>query len=89
MGILKVKVVPGSSRNRIDGWLGDSLKIRVTARPEKGRANDAVTALLAETLAIPRQDVKISCGGSSPRKTLKINGLSNSEIRSRMPGHED
>ena len=86
MALLKVKVVPGSSRTKIDGWLGESLKIRVTAKPERGRANDAVVALLAETLRVPRQDVSISSGGSSPRKTFKINGLSYAEIRSRLPG---
>ncbi|MGI9178416.1 MAG: DUF167 domain-containing protein, partial [Pirellulales bacterium] len=39
---LRVKIVPGSSRNEIVGWLGDALKIKVTAPPEKGKANDAV-----------------------------------------------
>ncbi len=89
MALLKVKVVPGSSRTKIDGWLGESLKIRVTAKPEKGRANDAVVALLAEILRVPRQDVSISSGGSAQRKTCKINGLSESEIRSLLPGPDD
>jgi len=89
MALLKIKVVTGSSRTKIDGWLGDSLKIRVTAKPEKGRANDAVVALLAETFAIPRHNVSISSGGSVARKTCKINGLSDSKIRSRLPGTAD
>jgi len=83
--MLKVKVVAGSSRTRIDGWLGDSLKIRVTAKPEKGKANDAVVTLLAETLGVRRQDISISSGGTSPRKYFIINNLSESEIRSRLP----
>ncbi len=84
MSLLKIKVVPGSSRNHIAGWLGESLKIRVTAIPEKGKANDAVVPLLADTLRIPEQDVTLSSGASSPQKVIKISGLSHSEIKSRL-----
>ena len=84
MSLLKIKVVPGSSRNHIAGWLGESLKIRVTANPEKGKANDAVVTLLADTLKIPKQDVTLSSGASSPRKIFKISGLSHSEIKTRL-----
>ena len=88
MSLLKIKVVPGSSRNYIAGWLGESLKIRVTAIPEKGKANDAVVTLLADTLKIPKQDVTLSSGASSPRKAFKISGLSHSEIKSRLSDHD-
>ena len=88
MSLLKIKVVPGSSRNYIAGWLGESLKIRVTAIPEKGKANDAVITLLADTLEIPKQDVTLSSGASSPRKVFKISGLSHSEIKSRLSDHD-
>jgi len=84
MSLLKIKVVPGSSRNHIAGWLGESLKIRVTANPEKGKANDAVVTLLADTLKIPKQDITLSSGASSPRKVFKISGLSHSEIKTRL-----
>jgi uncharacterized protein YggU (UPF0235/DUF167 family) len=84
-----VKVVPASSRTRIAGWLGDSLKIRVTAKPEKGKANEAVSAVLAEALAIPNSEISLSSGSSSAIKVLKINMLSNSEIRARLPDHDD
>jgi len=89
MSLLKVKVVPGSSRNQIAGWLGESLKIRVMANPEKGKANDALVSLLADTLRIPKQDVTISSGASSPRKVFKISGLSDPEIKSRLSEPDD
>ena len=87
MALLKVKVVPGSSRTRIDGWLGDSLKIRVTAQPEKGRANEAVGAVLAEALAIPKSEISLSSGSSSARKVLKIKRLSDDEIHARLSAY--
>ena len=87
MALLKVKVVPGSSRTRIDGWLGDSLKIRVTAQPEKGRANEAVGAVLAEALEIPKSEVSLFSGSKSARKIFKINELSDEEINARLSAH--
>ena len=82
--MLSVKVVPGSGRNEIVGWLGNSLKIRVSAVPKRGNANHAIVSLLADALRIRRKNVTISSGTASPRKVVRINGLSESEIRSRL-----
>jgi uncharacterized protein YggU (UPF0235/DUF167 family) len=68
----------------VDGWLGGALKIRVTARPEKGKANEAVISLLADTLQIPKKDISISAGASSPMKVVEISGLAHSEIFQRL-----
>jgi uncharacterized protein YggU (UPF0235/DUF167 family) len=81
---LAVKVVPGSSRSGIAGWLGDTLRVRVTASPERGKANKAVEALLSEVLALPSGGARIVAGESSPRKTVEIIGISESEIRRRL-----
>jgi uncharacterized protein len=81
---LAVKVVPGASRSGIAGWLGDTLKVRVTAPAEQGRANAAVEALLAEALGVSRDDVRIASGTASPRKVVEILGLSEAEVRSRL-----
>ena len=66
MGRLNVKVVPGPSRNQIVGWLGDALKIKVTAPPEKGKANEAVIEMLADHLGISINNITIESGHSSP-----------------------
>jgi uncharacterized protein YggU (UPF0235/DUF167 family) len=81
---LPLKVVPGSSRSGIAGWLGDALRVKVTAAAERGRANAAVEELLSEALALPRGAVKIVAGASSPRKIVEIAGLSEAEIRRRL-----
>ena len=81
MARLNVKVVPGSSRNQIVGWLGDALKIKVTAPPEKGQANEAVIELLAEALDLTTNDIEVLSGHSSPSKIIAINGLDDEAIR--------
>ncbi len=81
---LPVKVVPGSSRNAIDGWLGEALKVRVTAPAERGRANAAVEKLVADALGVPRRLARVVTGGTSARKIVQIDGLSESEVHRRL-----
>jgi uncharacterized protein (TIGR00251 family) len=82
--LLEIKVIPGASRDEIAGWLADILKVRVTAPPERGRANAAVEELVAGVLDLPRESVRVSRGTTSPRKTLEIRGVSEAEIRERV-----
>jgi len=81
---LAVKVVPGASRNEITGWLGESLKVRVTAPPALGHANQAVVALLAERLHVARDRIQVVAGGGAPRKTVEIRGLEAAELGGRL-----
>lgn len=75
MGSIKVKVVPASSRSQIVGWLGDALKIKVAARPEKGKANEEVVKLVAKTLGISPDAIDIESGHASPLKSIAIAGM--------------
>ena len=77
---LKIKVVPKASKNAIAGWLGDELKIMVTAAPEKGKANKAVVEILSKALQLPKQSVKIIAGATSPRKIVELCGISKNEF---------
>lgn len=81
---IPLKVVPGSSRDCIAGWLGDSLKIKVKAPPESGKANIAVVKLLAKTLQIPLDGIAIVRGGSSPRKVVELTGIEPDELDKRL-----
>jgi len=83
---LNVKVVPGASRDGVAGWLADALKLRVRAPAERGRANAAVESLLASVLGVPQERVRIVAGFGSPRKTVEIDGLSESDVRERLSG---
>ena len=81
---LPIKVVPGSSRDCIAGWLGETLKVRVSAPAERGRANAAVERLVAEALGIPAKCARIVTGMTSARKVIEISSLSEAEIHQRL-----
>jgi uncharacterized protein (TIGR00251 family) len=84
-----LKVVPGSTREGIAGWLGDALKVRVRAPAEAGRANAAVVLVVAKALGLPGDAVRIASGTSSPRKILEIEGLDLETLRARIDALRD
>ncbi len=77
---LQVKLSPGASKTKVLGPHGDCLKIAVNAPPEKGKANHALVEFLAELLNIPKQNISIHSGLTSPRKTLLIKGVTKDGI---------
>ena len=86
---LPVRLTPGASADRIDGWDVDAdgrpvLKVRVRARPVEGEANVALTKLLAKTLGVPKSAVSLDRGGQSRTKMLVIEGLSDPELKARL-----
>ncbi len=72
---LPVKVVPGASRSRVVGALGDALKAQVAAPPEGGKANAALCELLALAFGVPARSVQVVSGAGSPRKVVAIAGI--------------
>ena len=78
--IVAVKVVPGSSRDRIVGILGRALKITTSAPPERGKANLAAARTLAKALGLSPCDVVLVSGPSSPRKEFRLVGLSPGDL---------
>lgn len=81
---LHLKVVPGASRTRVAGVLGDRLKVQVAAPPEAGKANKAVIALLAGILGVAKQQVAITAGPSQPTKTVSITGVTVEQVRAKL-----
>jgi len=81
---LALKVVPGASRDRIVGVLGDALKIAVSKPPADGAANKAVIQLLAAQLGLPAASITITRGHSNPRKEVLVTGITPEEFASRL-----
>lgn len=78
-GSLYLRVTPKSARPGIAGLFEGvdgkvSLQIKVTAQPEKGKANEAVIDFLAETLRLPRKAFTLTAGETSRLKTVHIAG---------------
>ena len=91
---LRVRVSPGAGRSRIVGRHGDAWKVRVAEAPERGRANDAVCRLLADTLRLPRARVTLVSGHTAREKVVELDGLAEEEIDRRLeaataPGKDD
>lgn len=70
--VLRVHVQAGAGRSAVVGRFGDALKVKVAAPPEGGRANAAVTELLATTLGVPASGVALVSGQASRSKRFRI-----------------
>ena len=70
-----VRVQPRSSRNAVEGLHGDALKVRLTAPPVEGAANDALVVLLADELGVPRRSIRIITGEKSRYKLVEVDGI--------------
>jgi len=82
--VLAVKVVPGASRDRVVGVLGDCLKVATTAPPERGRANAAVAGILAGALGAALRDLSLRAGAGRAQKEFFVAGVSAAELRRRL-----
>jgi len=82
--IIAVKVVPGSSRDRVVGVLGDQLKIATSAAAEKGKANAAIARTLAKVLGLSVKDVQLESGQTNPQKRFRLMGVTVEDVRARL-----
>ncbi len=82
--IFAVKAVPGSSRTAVCGLLDDMVKIKVSAAPEKGKANKCLLDFLAKQLSVKRNAVKIVSGKSSLVKSLQVSGISVEQLLDKL-----
>lgn len=72
--LLRLKVHPKSGENRVERVSPTHFEVWVKARPEAGRANAAVLALMAAQLGVAAKRLRIARGASSPSKILEVLG---------------
>ena len=80
----RVKVQARARREEVAGAHAGSLRLRVTAPALEGRANDAVRALLAGELRVPRSSIKIVSGERSPQKVVEVAGVDAATVLTRL-----
>ncbi len=78
---IRLRVVPGSRVAQVVGPYEDGWKIRVTAAPERGRANDDVRDLLAAVVGVRPSGIEIVTGASSRDKLVAVHGVEFDELR--------
>ncbi|RMD82274.1 MAG: DUF167 domain-containing protein [Candidatus Dadabacteria bacterium] len=69
---VRVRLSPRASRERIDGFYGDRLKIRLTAPPVAGAANDALIRLLARAAGLAPSCGRVVLGARDRSKTVLL-----------------
>ncbi len=82
--VFGVKVVPGASRTEISGLHGDMLKVRVSAAPEKGKANKCLGECLAAILGVKKNCISVVSGHTSPVKRIQVSGISQDTLLERL-----
>lgn len=81
---LQIRAVPNGKRAEIVGRYGDAWKVRVTAAPEKGRANQELVKLLSQKLGLPRDAIEVVRGQSTRDKVVAVRGLQHAEAERRL-----
>ena len=76
-----VRVQPRASRSAVEGVHGDALKVRLSAPPVDGAANEALVELLADALGVARRAVRVVAGGASRTKVIEVVGASGAQVR--------
>jgi uncharacterized protein (TIGR00251 family) len=82
--VLTVRAQPGARKRGVLGERNGALKIAVTAPPEDGRANQALTELLAEIMGVKRSQVELIAGSTSRDKRFLFWGVGRGEIQRRL-----
>ncbi len=73
--VIEVKVEPRASKKGIAGVLDNVLKVKLTAPPVEGEANEQLIEVIAEAAGVRKGSIRIVRGRSSKRKTVEIKGV--------------
>lgn len=78
---IEVHVIPNAKIDKISGMYHGAIKIKLRAPAVEGKANMALRRFLAETLSVPQRAIVIERGERSRDKVIRIDGLSEEDVR--------
>jgi uncharacterized protein (TIGR00251 family) len=84
--VLKVSVQPKASRQELSGIREGALRLRLTAPPVEGAANEACRVFLAELFQISKSRIQIIRGHQSRQKWIQVQGMTSKTILRRLSG---
>lgn len=79
-----IQVTPRAARTEITGTQEEALKVKVTALPVEGAANEACIKLLSKELGLKKSQMEILVGGKSRRKTVMVKDISKAELEKKI-----
>ncbi|MCC7474701.1 MAG: DUF167 domain-containing protein [Pirellulales bacterium] len=79
--VVAVRAHAGARRNAVVGEREGSLRVAVTAAPEKGKANRAITDVLSKAFGLSKSEVELIAGETSPQKRFLLVGLTEDEAQ--------
>jgi len=82
--ILPVKAAAGSRENAVRGEMDGALKVAVTQKAEKGKANKAIIALLARCLELRKSQIELIAGATNANKKFLLRDVSPREITEKL-----
>ena len=71
---LTLHIQPGAKRSEVAGLHGDALKVRLSAPPIEGRANEALLRFIADSFDVPLRQVELLRGAQSRQKMVRVEG---------------
>jgi hypothetical protein len=82
--ILPVRAQAGARFSGLKGLHAGALQVAVTQAPEKGKANKAIIAVLAESLGLRKSQIELLSGDTAAQKRFLVRGISHEELAARI-----
>ena len=82
--LVRIRVQPRASRAEVVGLHGDRVRVRLSAPPVDGQANDELIRFLSQQLDVPRSAVRLVSGAGSRSKTIMISGARVVDVTARL-----